>query len=77
MRGPDYSTMFPTPEVAPMPEMRISPDRMAVAMRTDNPADAWNAWAYIHKVTGGGFLSAADVADWNPLTVSETAAEAP
>lgn len=48
-----------------MAEIRVSSDGDSVAIRSDNPVDAWNAWAVMSRVNGGHWSKAAEVADWD------------
>lgn len=45
-------------------EIRISPDGDSVAIRSDNDADSWNAWAVMNAVNGGYWAKNEQVADW-------------
>lgn len=53
-------------------EVRISPDGNAVAIRSDNPADAWNTWGVIHAINGGHWAKTSEVADWSVVTAVQT-----
>lgn len=45
-------------------EVRISPDGDMVAVRSDWPDDAWNAWGVMHAVNGGHWCKSVDVRNW-------------
>ena len=49
-------------------EIRISPDGMMTAIRSDYAADAWNAWMVAHCMHGGHWATTADVAYWSVVT---------
>jgi hypothetical protein len=53
----------------PNREVRISPDRNAIAIRSDWPADNWNAWGVMNAVNGGHWSATAELEDWDVLTV--------
>lgn len=57
-----------------MREIRVSPDRNAVALRTDNPADSWNAWGVMTSINGGHYAGTEEVKDWTVLDVPEAVA---
>ena len=50
-----------------MREVRINKDQTAVAVRTDAPEDAWNAWGYMNVTNGGGWCDSEHVKDWDRL----------
>lgn len=52
-------------------EVRISPDGFMVAVRSDAPEDAWNAWGVMHCSHGGHWSAAKDVADWLVVTATQ------
>lgn len=58
-------------------EVRVSPDGAAVAVRSDWPADAWNAWGVMHAVNGGHWCDSNAVAEWSVATVSAPPPAAP
>jgi hypothetical protein len=49
-------------------EVRVSPDGNSVAVRTDYPIDAWNAWGVMDANHGGHWSLDKDVADWTVAT---------
>ena len=51
-----------------MREVRISTDGNAIAIRTDNEAGAYNAWAVMHVLHGGAWCSSAEVDGWTDIT---------
>ncbi len=51
-----------------MREIRISPDGNAVAIRTDNDAESYNAWGIIHASHGGSWAPAVAVDGWADIT---------
>ena len=52
-----------------MREIRVSPDRNSVAIRSDNAEDGWNAWAVINATQGGHWAETTEVEDWPVLEV--------
>jgi hypothetical protein len=56
-----------------MREVRISPDGNMVAVRSDWPADNWNAWGVMHAVNGGHWSDTNAVADWPVATAGAPA----
>ncbi len=48
-------------------EVRISPDGNMVAIRSDNPEEAHNAWMVGHGVHGGHWASTAELSDWEVM----------
>lgn len=62
----------PAEKMAPVPEVRISPDRMSVAVRTDQDINSANAWGIIHKEIGGGWATNPEVEGWTPLYPAQT-----
>ena len=52
-------------------EVRISPDGNMVAVRTDQPEDAWNAWGVIHHYHGGHWSDTNKLADWLVVTATQ------
>ena len=56
-------------------EVRISLDGAAVAVRSDWPADAWNAWGVMHAINGGHWCDTNAVSTWNIVTAMEPAPE--
>lgn len=57
-----------------MAEVRISTDGDSVAIRSDNAADSWNAWAVMNRINGGYWAKESQVEGW---TVVESTAPAP
>lgn len=55
-----------------MREIRVSPDGNAVAIRSDNPIEAWNAWAVMHAINGGHWASSGEVADWLAMLMPDS-----
>lgn len=53
-------------------EVRISPDGMLVAVRSNEAEDAWNAWGVMHCLYGGHWSSTADLAGWSVVTAVQT-----
>lgn len=53
-------------------EIRISPDGMMTAIRSDYAADAWNAWMVAHCMHGGHWSSTAELVGWSVVTAIET-----
>lgn len=53
-------------------EVRISPDGMQVAIRSDSAEDAWNAWMVGHCLHGGYWAATSELADWSVVTAVET-----
>lgn len=49
--------------------VKISPDRTAVAIRSDAPIDAWNAWGVMSALHGGHWSTDQDIQNWVPLDV--------
>lgn len=49
-------------------EIRISPDGEMVAIRSDEPETAWDAWGVMHYRRGGHWRYGADVADWEVIS---------
>lgn len=60
-----------------MREVRVSPDRDSVAIRSDWPADNWNAWAVMNAVNGGHWSATSEVENWDVVTVPAAAPAAP
>lgn len=60
-----------------MPEVRISTDGDSVAIRSENPVDAWNAWAVMNRINGGYWAKDSQVATWDIVTATEPAPEPP
>lgn len=53
-------------------EVRISPDGESIAIRSENPADAWNAWGVIHRRHGGHWAKTEQVSDgWVRVVATE------
>lgn len=52
-------------------EIRVSPDGFMVAIRSDYPADAWNAWMVGHAFHGGHWSSTAELKGWSVVTQIE------
>jgi hypothetical protein len=46
-------------------EVRVSPEGDAVAIRSDWPADAWNAWGVMHAINGGHWCDTNAVSSWS------------
>ena len=47
-------------------EIRLSPDGMAVAIRTDEPdPESWGAWGVMHIKNSSHWCKTSHVADWN------------
>jgi hypothetical protein len=46
-------------------EVRVSPEGNAVAVRSDWPADAWNAWGVMHAINGGHWCDTNAVSTWS------------
>lgn len=49
-------------------EVRLSPDGNSIAIRTDWPADAWNAWGVMDANNGGHWAKSEEIAEWRPAT---------
>ena len=49
-------------------EVRVSQDGESVAVRSDNAADAWNAWAVMNAINGGYWAKEDQVAEWGVVT---------
>jgi hypothetical protein len=50
-----------------MREVRVSPDNDAVAIRTDSPEDAWDAWGVMRATgpgRGGHWAESKEVEGW-------------
>jgi len=58
-------------------EVRVSPDGLSVAIRGDNPADAFNAWMVGHAIHGGHWASTEELASWSVVTAVEPPADSP
>lgn len=56
-------------------EVRISPDGMMVAIRSNAPADDWNAWMVGHCLHGGHWASTAELVGWSVVTAVQTPPE--
>lgn len=52
-------------------EIRVSPDGFMVAIRGDNPPEAWNAWMVSHAIHGGHWASTAELNGWSTVTQIE------
>lgn len=50
-------------------EIRVSPDGNSVAVRSDFPADNWNAWGVMNAINGGHWSSSNELADWTVVDV--------
>lgn len=50
-----------------MAEVRVSSDGDSVAIRSDYPEEAWNAWAVMHRVNGGHWSKDSEVSDWDVI----------
>ena len=46
-------------------EVRVSPEGDAVAVRSDWPAEAWNAWGVMHAINGGHWCDSNAVSTWS------------
>lgn len=49
-------------------EIRVSPDGNMVAVRSDNPAEAWNAWGVMHAINGGHWSATSELTGWATVT---------
>lgn len=56
-----------------MPEVRISTDGNSVAIRSEHPVDAWNAWAVMNRINGGHWAKDSQVETWDIVTATEPA----
>ena len=54
-------------------QVKVSPDRTCVAIRSDAAEDAWNAWGVFSAIHGGHWCGDADIADWDVVDVPEPA----
>lgn len=52
-------------------EVRVSPDRKSVAIRSDNPAESWNAWGVMNAINGGHWSATSELEGWTTLDVPE------
>ena len=48
-------------------EIRVSPDGNSVAVRSDAPAEAWNAWGVMSALHGGHWSATSELADWTAV----------
>ena len=55
----------------------VSPDGNAVAVRSDHPEDAWNAWGVIHALHGGHWSSSAELYGWTVVEATDAVLEPP
>lgn len=49
-------------------EYRVSKDGDSVAVRSDNAADSWNAWAVMNAINGGYWAAESQVSDWDVVS---------
>lgn len=54
-------------------EVRISTDGDSVAVRSDNAADSWNAWAVMNCINGGYWAKEQQVSGWNVVSATTPA----
>lgn len=52
-------------------EIRISPDGDSVAIRSDHPENAWNAWAVMNAINGGHWDRSERLADWSVVAATQ------
>lgn len=53
-------------------EVRISPDGMLVAIRSDAAEGDWNAWMVGHCLHGGHWAATTELVGWSVVTAVET-----
>lgn len=52
-------------------EVRISPDGMMVAVRSNSAEDAWDAWGVMHCLYGGHWSATSELVGWSVVTAVE------
>lgn len=53
-------------------EIRVSPDGNSVAVRSDFPDDAWNAWGVMNAINGGHWSATSELAGWAIAVADES-----